>query len=197
MTCSFPERHGGVRTLKKQVLFHPYEEPVPRSDDDPCDFDPHLADLLPELDRRHGARPSFPRTVRVGDGRARSERVWYVRVAPECCPPASFMLAVGASGGFAISPLRRMRSKVRHATPGARTTKYQRRSRALHQTSSWAGPTHKHISASGARRRRCPQSGRHNRKWWRWCGWKNLRWRPKRWLNCSPKCSASKIGNFK
>jgi hypothetical protein len=55
MPRSFPERHGGVRSLEKQVLFHPHEEPVSRSDDDrrldvqvpPCDFDSDLADLLP------------------------------------------------------------------------------------------------------------------------------------------------------
>ena len=54
MPCSFPERHGGVWTLEKQVLFHPNEEPVSRSDDDrrldiqvpPRDFDSDLADLL-------------------------------------------------------------------------------------------------------------------------------------------------------
>ena len=56
MPCSFPERHGGVRSLEKQVLFDPHEEPVSRSDDDrrldvqipPCDFDSNLADLLPD-----------------------------------------------------------------------------------------------------------------------------------------------------
>ena len=54
MPCSFPERHGGVRSLEKQVLFNPHEEPVSRPDDDrrldvqipPCDFDSNLADLL-------------------------------------------------------------------------------------------------------------------------------------------------------
>jgi hypothetical protein len=52
--CSFPERRGGVRTLKKEVLFNPDEEHVSRSDDDrqlnvqipPRDFDSTLADLL-------------------------------------------------------------------------------------------------------------------------------------------------------
>ena len=56
MPCSFPERHGGVRTFEKQVLFDPHEEPVSRSDDDrrldvqipPRDFDSNLADLLPD-----------------------------------------------------------------------------------------------------------------------------------------------------
>ena len=55
MPCSFPERHGGVRTFEKQVLFEPHEEPVSRSDDDrrldiqipPCDLYSDLADLLP------------------------------------------------------------------------------------------------------------------------------------------------------
>ena len=55
MPCSFPERHGGVRSLEKQVLFDPHEEPVSRSDDDrrldvqipPRDFNSDLADLLP------------------------------------------------------------------------------------------------------------------------------------------------------
>jgi hypothetical protein len=54
MPCSFPERHGGVRGLEKQVLFDPHEEPVSRSDDDrrldvqipPRDFNSYLADLL-------------------------------------------------------------------------------------------------------------------------------------------------------
>ena len=54
MPCSFPERHGGVRRLEKQVLFDPHEEPVSRSDDDrrldvqipPRDFNSNLADLL-------------------------------------------------------------------------------------------------------------------------------------------------------
>ena len=54
MPCSFPERHGGVRSLEKQVFFDPHEEPVSRSDDDrrldvqipPRDFDSNLADLL-------------------------------------------------------------------------------------------------------------------------------------------------------
>ena len=56
MPCSFPERHGGVRSLEKQVLFDPHEEPVSRSDDDrrldvqipPCNLYPDLADLLPD-----------------------------------------------------------------------------------------------------------------------------------------------------
>ena len=54
MPCSFPERHGGVRSLEKQVLFDPHEEPVSRSDYDrrldvqvpPRDFNSDLADLL-------------------------------------------------------------------------------------------------------------------------------------------------------
>ena len=54
MPCSFPERHGGVRSLEKQVLFGPHEEPISRSDDDrrldvqipPRDFNSDLADLL-------------------------------------------------------------------------------------------------------------------------------------------------------
>ena len=54
MPCSLPERHGGVRSLEKQVLFDPHEEPVSRSDDDrrldiqipPCNLYPDLADLL-------------------------------------------------------------------------------------------------------------------------------------------------------
>ena len=54
MPCSFPERHGGVWTLEKHVLFDPHEEPVSRSDDDrrldvqipPSDFNSDLADLL-------------------------------------------------------------------------------------------------------------------------------------------------------
>ena len=54
MPCSFPERHGGVRSLEKQVLFDPHEKPVSRSDDDrrldvqipPRDFNSDLADLL-------------------------------------------------------------------------------------------------------------------------------------------------------
>ena len=54
MPCSFPERHGRVRSLEKQVPFDPHEEPVSRSDDDrrldvqipPCDLYPDLADLL-------------------------------------------------------------------------------------------------------------------------------------------------------
>ena len=54
MPCSFPERHGGVRTFEKQVLFDSHEEPVSRSDDDrrldiqipPCDLYSDLADLL-------------------------------------------------------------------------------------------------------------------------------------------------------
>ena len=56
MPCSFPERHGGVRSLEKEVLFNPHEESVPRSDDNrrldvqipPYDFDSDLADLLPD-----------------------------------------------------------------------------------------------------------------------------------------------------
>ena len=54
MPCSLPERHGGVRTFEKQVLFDSHKEPVSRSDDDrrldiqipPCDLDSDLADLL-------------------------------------------------------------------------------------------------------------------------------------------------------
>ena len=54
MPCSFPERHGRVRTFEKQVLFDPHEESVSRSDNDcrldiqipPCDLYPDLADLL-------------------------------------------------------------------------------------------------------------------------------------------------------
>jgi hypothetical protein len=51
--------------------------------------------------------------------------------------------------------------------------------------------THK----QGTRKRRCPRNGQHNRKWWRWSGRRKPHRRPKRWLNCSTKCSTEKTGD--
>jgi hypothetical protein len=92
MPCSFPERHGRIRTFEKQVLFDPYEEPISRPDDDrrldvqipPCDLYSNLADLLPDrlpyllsvagLSENGGILPLANRDSRRKEGRKQGSR---------------------------------------------------------------------------------------------------------------------------
>src|SRR5277367_5821314 len=92
MPYSFPERHCGVRSLEKLVLFDPHEEPISRSDDDrrldvqipPCDLYSNLADLLPDrlpyllsvagLSENGGILPLANRDSRRKEGRKQGSR---------------------------------------------------------------------------------------------------------------------------